>query len=215
MPVIDSQQSYTYSRYFELRIDPIDPIDLCEYFGYSLVLAELLPREMGGDWLDVAQLQRRLTKISTRLISRNEQAKREMLVAPVIEFVVEAADALIRIEYPVNVSEQLQGNLDYLVSIDNLSQLLVIEAKRDDMDYGFTQLMAELIALDRWERSPSVEQQSVLIGAVTTGTFWQFARLDRTSKQIIQGINAWRSPEDLALVVQILVQALRATEPPL
>ncbi len=212
MPLIDPQQVYTYSRYFELRIDPID---LCEYFGYALTLAELLPRQADWSPIDVTALQQRLSNMATRLMSRNEQAKQEMFVAPVIEFVVEVADALIRIEYPINVSAQLQGNVDYLVSVDHLAQLLVIAAKRDDIDYGFTQLMAELIALDQWERSPSSQQQPVLIGAVTTGTLWQFARLDRTSKQMIQGINGWRSPEDLATVVQILIGALRAAAPPL
>ncbi|MBR8833985.1 MAG: hypothetical protein DSM106950_08080 [Stigonema ocellatum SAG 48.90 = DSM 106950] len=46
--------------------------------------------------------------------------------------------------------------------------------KRDDLDYGFTQLIAELIALV-WERSPKVEQQPRLLGAITTGQIWQFA----------------------------------------
>jgi hypothetical protein len=209
MPIIAADQPYTYSKYFELRIDPID---LCEYFGYSLSLQELKLLEAMVEPLDIAALKRRISKISTRLISRNEQAKREMLVAPVIEFVVEASDALIRIEYPVNVSAQLQGNVDYLISIDNFLQLLVIALRFDDLDYGFTQLMAELIALDQWERSPAVEQQPILIGAVTTGVVWQFARLNRQSKQIIQGVNAWRSPEDLEAIVQMLVRSLRDTE---
>lgn len=100
MPLIDPEQPYTYSRYFELRIDAID---LCEYFGYILKLTELTLDQYTGELEQLPQLRDRINRISTRLISRNEQAKREMFVAPVIEFVVEAADALIRIEYAVNL----------------------------------------------------------------------------------------------------------------
>ncbi len=205
MSPIDPHQPYTYSKYFELRIDPID---LCEYFGYTLALTELSLEQDLGQLAELAHLQSRLSRISTRLISRNEQAKREMLVAPVVEFVADVADSLVRIEYAVNVSPQLQGTVDYLLSINNLRQLLVIEAKRDDLDYGFTQLMAELIALDQWERSPTVDEQPVLTGAVTTGVIWQFARLDRTSKHIQQGVNSFRAPEDLESIVRFLVHTL-------
>ena len=207
MTTINAQQAYTYSRYSELQIDPID---LCEYFGYRLdIVNELSLATLTGALADLPQLQQRLSRISTRLISRNEQSKREMLVAPVVEYVVEIADALIRIEYAVKVSHQLQGTVDYLLSIDNLAQLLVIEAKRDDLDYGFTQLMAELIALDQWERSPSRESQPILLGAITTGAIWQFAALDRVEKKIRQGVRSFRSPEDLDEIVRNLVGSLR------
>lgn len=45
------------------------------------------------------------------------------------------------------VSNWLKGTLDYYFQASNL---LVIEAKRDNLDNGFTQLAAELIALDQW-----------------------------------------------------------------
>jgi len=121
---------------------------------------------------------------------------------------IQFADALVRVEYPVNVSNQLQGNLDYLLSIDNLGQLLVIEAKRDDLDYGFTQLIAELIALDLWERSPKVEQQPQLVGAITTGQIWQFAVLDRVAKHLDQGLDSYVLPRDIETLLRILVQSL-------
>ena len=79
-----------------------------------------------------------------------------------------------RIEYQIKVSEQLQGYFDYLIK--NRNNLLVIEAKKEDLDYGMTQLFAELIALDKWQENP---QQTHLIGSVTTGKIWEFAQLDR------------------------------------
>ncbi|NET61595.1 MAG: hypothetical protein F6K47_37385 [Symploca sp. SIO2E6] len=53
----------------------------------------------------------------------------------------------------------LKGTLDYY-----FPDLLVIEAKRDNLDHGFTQLAVELIALDQWINSES----PILYGAVTT-----------------------------------------------
>ena len=73
------------------------------------------------------------------------------------------------------------------------------------MDYGFSQLVAEMIALDQWDRSPV---QPLLIGAVTTGQIWRFGVLDRAKKNIEQGLDLYRVPEDLESVLRILIHAL-------
>ncbi len=52
---------------------------------------------------------------------------------------------ILRIEYPVKVNNLLQGNLDYLIC--SIHSLIVVEAKRDDLTRGFTQLAVEAIAL--------------------------------------------------------------------
>lgn len=210
MPILDPNQPYTFSRYFELRIDPID---LVEYFGYVFQRTSLTLERYQGDLSDeLPQLNRSIRNILPRLVSMNEQAKREMLIAPIVRVAVERADALLRIEYAINVSSQLQGTLDYLISSEHLSQLLVIEAKRDDLDYGFTQLAAELIALDQWERSPKVEAQPLLVGAISTGQIWTFGVLDRQARIIKQGLDSYRIPEDLESLLRILLK--QAIKPP-
>lgn len=210
MPILDPNQPYTFSRYFELRIDPID---LVEYFGYVFQRTLLTLERYQGDLSDeLPQLNRSIRNILPRLVSMNEQAKREMLIAPIVRVAVERADALLRIEYAINVSSQLQGTLDYLISSEHLSQLLVIEAKRDDLDYGFTQLAAELIALDQWERSPKVEAQPLLVGAISTGQIWTFGVLDRQARIIKQGLDSYRIPEDLESLLRILLK--QAIKPP-
>lgn len=116
--------------------------------------------------------------------------------------------AELRIEYGLKVSNWLQGSLDYLLRVNITNQLLVIEAKYEDLTRGFTQLVAELVALDQWEASPAVSDQPILVGAVSTGTIWQFGTLNRTTKQIEQGINSYRVPEDLEPLMRILVATL-------
>jgi hypothetical protein len=85
------------------------------------------------------------------------------------------------------------------------TEVLIIEAKKADLDNGFTQLCAELIALDQWEKTG---KQEILLGAVTTGNIWQFGRLNRLNKHIEQDLKLYLVPEDLEALMRILVQAL-------
>jgi type I site-specific restriction endonuclease len=138
----------------------------------------------------------------------NEQAKREAFVFPVVNAVAAVTNALIRIEQPLKISEQLQGEVDYILSVKHLQNLVIIEAKRGDLDYGFTQLAAELIAIDQWDQAPAVADQPIIIGAVTMGDLWRFGMLDRQQQQIAEDIGSFRVPEDLDPILRILIQAL-------
>lgn len=215
MPVINQDETYSFRKYFEQRIDPID---LAEYFGYRYQRSRLdLPQFQGE--VEAQSLIDSINRTLPQILSSNEQTKREMLVSPIIRRVIETTSAQIRIEYAIRVSNQLQGTLDYLLSIANLRQLVVIEAKNDDIDYGFTQLFAELIALDQWDRSPTAEIQPVLLGAVTIGALWQFGTLERISQRLTQGLNAYQVPDQLEAVLRILLypfteSATELSQPP-
>jgi hypothetical protein len=78
----------------------------------------------------------------------------------------------------------------------------VIEAKKDDLTRGFTQLAAELIALAQLQELKSI------YGAVTIGDAWRFGYLDAVNKTITQDIALYRIPDDLAEVMNILVGIL-------
>ncbi len=141
--------------------------------------------------------------VTLYVILSSEISRREILIAPVIMELIHYTNAQLRIEYSLKVSEQLQGNLDYLIYQNH--NIIVIAAKRDNLDSGFNQLCAELIALDQWEKRGD---QQMLLGAVTTGQIWQFGLLDRTKKHIEQGLELYRVPEDIEPLMRILVQAL-------
>lgn len=66
----------------------------------------------------------------------SEQARRELLVAPIIADVCYYTRSQLRIEYPIVVNDWLKGNLDYFVRAD--TTLLVVEARNDDLARGFT-----------------------------------------------------------------------------
>lgn len=151
------------------------------------------------------QLKERIEEILPYVTLTNEAARREMLISPVILDLIHYTKCEVQIEHSIKVSEQLQGNLDYF--IENRHNLLVIEAKREDLDYGFTQLMAELIAIHKWQGESN---KNYLIGAVTTGRIWQFGKLNYARKHIQQGLDLYRVPDDLDPLMGILVQYLIA-----
>jgi hypothetical protein len=130
------------------------------------------------------------------------------LISPIATELIHYTRAELRIEYILKVSSLLQGSLDYLLRTRHNQQVLVIEAKYEDLTRGFSQLIAALVAIDQWDNSPDSSVQPILIGAISTGAIWQFARLDRTTKHFEQGINSYRVPEDLDTLMRILVAAL-------
>lgn len=201
MPVLDPSTSYTFSKIFELKL-PAD--DLALEFGYTLSRTKLNLPQYAHSLDRVEDLRSRIEEILPYVDLSNETSRREILIAPVVADLVHYTKARLRIEYPITVSSQLQGSLDYLLS--NQTELLVTEAKRQDLDYGMTQLVAEMIALDQWERTPD---QPTLLGAVTTGKSWEFACLHRGTKHIEQGLESYRVPEDLEPLMRILVSALK------
>ncbi|MFN4066266.1 MAG: hypothetical protein ACK4K5_03485 [Thermosynechococcus sp.] len=197
--ILQSGQSYTFRQYFEM---PYEPEDILAEFGYTLQRSMLtLPQSTAA--LDrLEDLKARIQESLPYISLTSEAARRELLIAPILLDVVHYTHAQLRIEYPLIVSDQLKGSLDYYLY--SVGKLLVVEAKNADLAKGFTQLAVELIALDQWTESP----QPILQGAVSTGDIWQFGLLHRAQKQIQQGLTLYRVPDDLETLMRILVKIL-------
>ena len=202
MNILDSNTSYTFSKIFDLKI-PAD--ELANEFGYSLTKKKLNLPQYAQELDRLDELRSRIEEILPYVDLSNEASRREILIGRIVAEVVHYTKVKLRIEYPITINQQLQGSLDYLFR--GKTELLVIEAKRQDLDYGMTQLVAEMIALDQWDRTPD---QKILIGSVTTGKLWEFALLDRSRQHIDQGLESYRVPEDIEPLMRILVQALTA-----
>lgn len=200
MKIINSEQSYTFSKYFEMGISAQD---LAEEFSYKFSRKRLNLTQYQGELDELKKLEERLNEVLPYFDLANETSRREVLISPIILDLVHYTKSEVRIEYQIKVNDLLQGYLDYLIK--KSSNLLVIEAKKQDLEFGFTQLCSELIALDNWEKTGN---QEILIGAVTTGNIWQFGRLNRVKKFIEQGLDLYRVPDDLDPLMRILVQTL-------
>ena len=202
-PLLDPNRSYTFSNYFDLNADPFD---LVAEFGYFLTRSPLQLPQFSEPLEQVNFLKERIDNILPYVDLTNETARREIFIAPIVSELVRITHARLSIEYPIQVTPQLQGSLDYYLRTQ--THLLVIEAKQADLTRGFTQLAMEMIALDQWTDLTA----PTLLGAVTTGNIWQFGVLHRSSKQIEQGLNLYRVTEDIEAVVRILLAALMPSD---
>jgi hypothetical protein len=182
MPILDADKIYLFSQFAEFN-QPPDEI-LAE-LGYQWAIQPLsLPRQQVSD---LSALQHSLARRIQLTPLTSEQARRETLVSPVLFHVVERLNLRLNIEYPVS-GKRSKGTLDYLIR--GQKTLLVVEAKRDDLTRGFTQLAVEMTELGD------------CYGAITTGNIWQFAQL--TDTLITQDLNLYRVPADLSDLISIL-----------
>ncbi len=200
MTILDPNQTYTFSKIFEMRISAKD---LAQELGYQFTRKWLDLPQYSGELDRLPELENRLNEILPYFDLSNETSRREVLISPIILDLVHYTKSEVRIEYPLKITNQLQGYLDYF--IENRQNILVIEAKKEDLDYGLTQLIAELIALDKWEK---MEQQTEILGAITTGKIWEFCKLNRSQNSIEQGLNSYRVTEDIEALMRILVHSL-------
>ena len=197
--IIQPNQPYTFSDYFKLNFAPQD---ILAYFGVTLQRRALQLPHHTGELDRLIDLKQRIEESLPRLSLTSEMARREFLIAPVLTDLLHYTQATLNIEYPIVVSHQLKGSLDYL--LQNQQTFLVIEAKNEDLERGFIQLAIELIALDQWIDS----DQPILQGAISTGNIWQFGQFDRTTRQITQDLDLYRVPADLDDLLRILVNTM-------
>lgn len=193
--LIDQQVS-TFTDYFKLNFE-IE--DVAAYFGYTFVSKNItLPHTTQPiPW--AAELYERIQTSLPYISMTSETARREFLIAPVLLDLARYTQTKVRVEFPLDVSDHLKGTLDYFIQARH--HLLVIEAKNADLQRGFTQLAAEMIALDHWVETPT----SILYGAVSIGNVWQFGLLNRETHQLTQDLNLYRVPADLTDLLQILI----------
>lgn len=194
--VLNPNESYTFAKYFELAYDIEDILaDLdCEFDRALLTLPKtdlVVP--------DLNELHQQILDGIQYVSITSEQARREFLIAPIIRQICRQTKKRVRVEYPVTVNTWLKGTFDYY-----FQDLLIIEAKQDNLDNGFTQLAIELIALDLWTNSDT----PILYGAVTTGNDWRFGEFHRQQRKIIQDLKLYRVPEELDILTGILIRLL-------
>jgi hypothetical protein len=199
--ILKEGQSYTFGSYFEL---PYETEDILAELGYTFSRERIKLPQSTRQPERLPSLRQQIEELLPLVALSSETARREILVAPVLAELARFCHCQMRLEYPLNVNYRLKGNLDYLLRSDRIQSqnFLVVEAKNDDLSRGFTQLSAELIALAQ------VEELDILYGAVTIGDAWRFGRLTVQPQHITQDITLYRVPDDLEILMGILVGIL-------
>jgi hypothetical protein len=132
----------------------------------------------------VATLQR-----TENLILASEKARSEFLVAPILLEVRAHLDNSINIYSGIRLDvapeQGLQGICDFLISKTpptptlQAPLLVLVEAKKNDIDEGLGQCAGEMLAALRFNQAEGVAND-IVYGCVTTGELWQFLRLQDT-----------------------------------
>ncbi|CAK0769548.1 conserved hypothetical protein [Gammaproteobacteria bacterium] len=187
---------YSFSDYFNMN-NPVE--EIITELGYHLNFEEIkfvLSNHIQQETVD--KLKNFHHQLLPKITINSEIAKREFMIAPLLHEVMLAIDAKLNIEYPIDINDKLNGIIDYLIR--SQEELIVIEAKKGDLDRGFNQLAAEMIALDKYDDTTTPE---ILYGAITIGEVWRFSILKRQEKIIIKDLNLFRFPQDTKDILSI------------
>ena len=194
--------NYSFSDYFKIDIRAEDLASLFDY-TYELKEIPFQKNELSDnlkEWIE--DFLTHYDKLRNLVNLSNEMAIREFLISPIIFELVKRFDVKVDIENSVYYSEVLKGSIDYILRKN--SNFIAIEAKKSDMTRGFNQLLSELIALDK-----IIEDDNILLyGVVTTGNEWNFALLDRKTKNIIQDKKSLYLVRDLEEIFQLIIEIL-------
>ena len=117
----------------------------------------------------------------------SEKARSEVLVMPVLLEVREICKRQIAVfsgvKFDVDKKAGLYGYCDFLLTrdpmIDDIRAPVVAlaEAKKEDLNAGLPQCIAEMVAARQFNRERQVDVPTVY-GVVTDGTRWRFLQLD-------------------------------------
>lgn len=119
--------------------------------------------------------------------AKSEKAKSELLVSPVLAQARKLTDRAVQLfsgeEFNVDQARGLNGFCDFLFtrSINRFSiespVLMLVEAKRGEIESGWGQCVAEMVAAQLYNQN---HQQTipVVYGCVTSGRLWQFFKLE-------------------------------------
>ncbi len=192
-------KKYSFSDYFELN-QPTK--EIIAEFGYEYHFEPLILPEANRE-VSIRERLRDMYLKKLPLISlTSEAAKREFYIAPLLLELLDYTRAEIDVEYPLDAGENLSGNIDYLLKY--AQQMVIIEAKKGDLERGFNQLAVELIALDKV--SPATPH--ALYGAVTLGDVWRFGMLDREAKTLKKDMHVYTLLADVEKILSTLIGIL-------
>ena len=118
---------------------------------------------------------------------KSEKAKSELLISPVLLEVRKLLNRQVSLfsgeEFTVDAQAGLAGICDFVIS-QSTEQLeieapiiVVVEAKKADLNVGMGQCMAEMVAAQRFnqqEKQPS----SPIYGCISSGILWRFLKLE-------------------------------------
>jgi hypothetical protein len=116
----------------------------------------------------------------------SEKVRSELIVAPLLFELRELLDRRVGLfsgtDFSIDTESGLNGICDFLLTrstnelIIEAPAIILIEAKKGELNAGWGQCAAEMVAAQKFNRAGG-QEISTIYGSVTTGTQWQFLKL--------------------------------------
>ncbi|MEL6456693.1 MAG: hypothetical protein AAFQ91_00375 [Cyanobacteria bacterium J06621_15] len=127
------------------------------------------------------------------LALNTEKARSEMLICPILLELKEISTSSISLfsgnDFTVDTSIGLSGVCDFLISLSSEQLFLeapvviIVEAKKEDLNGGLGQCVAEMIAAQRFNENNN-NPIPIIYGTVTTGDRWKFLKIENQTVTI-------------------------------
>lgn len=147
-----------------------------ERFCQSLPIVNVQPESLAffEDFLELGE------------IARTEKGRSELLVMPLLVQARKLVDRKVQLfsgeEFNVDQEKGLNGFCDFLFSRSgnqfriDAPILMLVEAKKADLDAGLGQCVAEMVAAQTYNQLKGKDITNIY-GCVTSGTLWRFLKL--------------------------------------
>ncbi len=120
------------------------------------------------------------------LASNTDKSRSEMIIAPILiairKYLNNQTSLFSGIDFTVDSVQGLNGNCDFIISrspellILNAPVITIVEAKKENINAGLGQCVAEMLAAKLFNEREGNNIQAIY-GTVTTGTNWKFLKL--------------------------------------
>lgn len=146
----------------------------------------------------------------------SEAAVCENLIYPILKEVWKSylQDLMLWSHEPLRVDDDLSGIPDYSVGrrsplgrwVVEPPIIVVVEAKRDDPERGWSQCLAALLAAQKLNNLPEL----TLYGIATNGRFWEFGKLEGATFTRDTQAFVWSRLEELCGVLHFVFEQCQA-----
>jgi hypothetical protein len=120
------------------------------------------------------------------LANNTDKSRSEMIIAPILiavrKYLNNQISLFSGIDFTVDSAQGLNGNCDFIISrspellILNAPVVTIVEAKKENINAGLGQCVAEMLAAKLFNEREGNNIQAIY-GTVTTGTNWKFLKL--------------------------------------
>lgn len=160
-------------------------------------------------WLDETLKKR------TQLFLISEKARSEFIIAPILLACRDISQDRLAIfsgqRLDVDPSQGLIGECDFILALApplpplRSPIITIVEAKKNDVEAGLGQCIAQMVAADLFNRSSNQVEKPVY-GCVTTGEVWQFIKLSQKIAFLDQQRYYLDNVGAILAIVQTIVQ---------